>query len=190
MALTFANKVTIGRILAVPIFIAIVLYYSPQRDYLRYWALGIFLLAMITDMVDGYIARTRQQKTRAGAILDPLADKMLLMSAFICLYKIGVFFSIVHFPVWLVVGVISRDVILLLGAMLIYLVHGQLSLAPSQWGKASTLFQALSIIGMLLQWPDFLELWYVTIVLTTVSGVGYIYNGIKVLNAPSAKNIF
>lgn len=184
MALTFANKVTIGRILVVPFFIGVILYYSPQRGHLRYAALGIFLLAVITDVIDGYIARTRHQKTRAGAILDPLADKMLLMSAFICLYKVGVFFEAVHFPVWLVVAVISRDAILLLGAMIIFLVHGKLTIVPTRWGKASTFFQILSIMGMLLQWPHSYFIWYATIILTVISGVGYIRSGIKILNAP------
>src|SRR3989338_2065947 len=112
MGLTFANKITIVRIVAVPFFIATVLYYSPEENYLRYVALGIFLFAVISDVIDGYIARTRDQKTRAGAILDPLADKLLLISAFICLYKIGIQLGEIHFPVWFVVAVISRDVIL------------------------------------------------------------------------------
>ena len=92
MALTFANKVTVGRILIVPFFIATVMYISPLHEYFRWVALGLFLVAVISDIIDGYIARTRGQKTKAGAILDPLADKILLISAFICLYiKRGVF---------------------------------------------------------------------------------------------------
>src|SRR3989338_7065868 len=87
-SLSFANKVTIVRILTVPFFIATVLYYAPERDYLRLAALCIFLVAVISDVIDGYIARTWKEKTKAGAILDPLADKLLLISAFICLYKI------------------------------------------------------------------------------------------------------
>ena len=71
MPLTLANKLTIGRILAVPFFIATVVYYTPERDYLRYVALGIFCLAILTDVIDGYVARTQNQKTVAGAILDP-----------------------------------------------------------------------------------------------------------------------
>ena len=175
---------TIGRILAVPFFIATVLYYSPERDYLRYVALGIFLFAVISDVIDGYIARTRNQKTIAGAILDPLADKMLLISAFICLYKIGVYFDPhLHLPVWLVVAVISRDVILLLGAMIIHLVQGKLIIDPTRWGKATTFFQVFCIIGALLQWPFVAVLWYVTLTLTVISGLGYIREGIKTLNA-------
>lgn len=185
MGLTFANKVTIGRILAVPFFIAAILYYSPARDYLRYVGLGIFLFAVISDVIDGYIARTRNQKTKAGAILDPLADKILIISAFLCLYKIGIYFTgpgAVQFPIWLVVAVISRDVILLLGSMIIHLVRGEFNVNPTRWGKITTFFQVFCVIGVLLQWSFSSAIWYVTVVFTVISGIGYIRDGIKILN--------
>jgi len=188
MALSFANKVTVGRILIVPFFIVTALYYVPERDYLRFVALGIFLVAMISDVIDGYIARTRHQKTKAGAILDPLADKLLLISAFLCLYKIDVFFGEVQFPLWVVVSIISRDIILLLGAMIIYMIHGRLDIFPTKWGKATTLLQVLCIVGIFLQWTFSWMIWYGAVVLTVISGLGYIRNGIKVLNAPVIKN--
>lgn len=186
MSLTFANKITICRILAVPFFIATVLYYSPARDHLRYVALGVFLFAVISDVIDGYVARTRHQRTRAGAILDPLADKFLLISAFICLYKVGVQFPGLRFPIWLVVTVISRDVILLIGSMLIYIIHGELSIEATKWGKCSTFLQVITVIVMLLQWPAPMMLWYLVVILAVISGVGYIRNGIKVINVPSS----
>ncbi len=182
MALNFANKVTIFRILAVPFFIAGVLYYSPQRDFLRYVSLGIFLLAVISDAVDGYIARTLRQKTKGGAILDPLADKILLISAFICLYAKGSFPSGIRFPLWIILFVISRDVILLLGSMIIYIVHGDLEIEPTKWGKLTTFFQTLCIFGILLQFKFSFIIWYATAALTAISGFGYIRKGIKVLN--------
>lgn len=185
MPLTFANKITICRIVLVPFFIAVLLYYSPDRDYLRFAALGIFLFAVVSDVIDGYIARTRHQKTKAGAILDPLADKLLLISAFLCLYKIGVYFETVRFPIWLVVAVISRDVILLLGATIIFIVKGgDLIVDPTRWGKGTTFFQILSVLGVLGQWPFPLTwpIWAMTLVLTVISGVDYIRHGIKILN--------
>ena len=187
-SLSFANKVTIVRILAIPLFIATILYYSPQKDYLRFAALSIFLLAVITDIIDGYIARTHHQKTMAGSMLDPLADKLLLISAFICLYKIDGLLGAIKFPLWLVLAVISRDVILLLGSMIIYLVQGHLSIVPTRWGKATTFFQILCIFGILLQIPISFILWYLTVALTLISGVGYIKKGIKVLNATAENN--
>lgn len=184
MALTFANKITILRILAVPFFIATVLYYSPERDYFRQVALAIFLFAVISDVIDGYIARRHHQKTKAGAILDPLADKLLLISAFICLYKVGVYFEVVRFPVWLVVTVISRDVILLLGSMIIQIIHGDIDIAPTLWGKASTFFQVFCVIGMFLQWAFSPVIWLMTLVFALISVVDYIRRGIKILNTP------
>ena len=183
--LTFANKVTICRILAVPVFITTISYYGPEREYLRYTALGILFAAVLSDVIDGYIARTHKQKTKAGAILDPLADKLLIISAFICLYKAGDWLGAIHFPLWVVLAIISRDVILLLGSMIIYLVQGDLNISPTRWGKATTFFQILCIFGIILQWPFSQGLWYITIILTVISGVGYIRKGVKVLNASS-----
>lgn len=182
MSLTFANKITICRILIVPFFISTVLYYTPEKDYLRYVALGIFMFAVISDLIDGYVARTRHQKTKAGAILDPLADKILLISAFLCLYKIGAAFNGIEFPVWFVVAVISRDAALILGTMIIYLVHGDLDINPTPWGKASTFFQISSVIGILLQWDFSPILWDITTVFIFISGVDYIRIGIKIIN--------
>lgn len=186
MNLTFANKITLARILAVPFFIIAILYYSPEREHIRYVALGIFLFAVISDIVDGYIARTRNQKTQAGVILDPLADKLLLISAFVCLYLRGPLFSSYPFPLWLVVAVISRDVILLIGSTLIYMIHGHMPEEATRWGKTSTFFQVLTVISMLLQVP-FVFLWYVCLLFTVISGTDYIRRGIKIMNVPSPK---
>lgn len=183
MALTFANKITVCRIVAVPFFIATVLYYTPQNDYLRLVALGIFLFAVISDWIDGYVARHYRQRTKAGAVLDPVADKLLLMSAFICLYKVGaVIGGGIYFPIWLVVGVISRDVILLSGAAIIRLFHGDFEVAPTVWGKATTFFQILAILGILLRLPWMSAVWLPAILLTALSGIDYIRKGIKIIN--------
>lgn len=183
MGLTLANKVTVGRIVIVPLFIATVLNYSPERDYLRWVSLALFLMATISDVIDGYIARRFYQKTTAGAILDPLADKLLLISAFLCLYIVGVYFPIFHFPIWFVVVIISRDVILLLGALIIQSMTGKLKIEPNRWGKGAAFFQTLCILGMILQWPLSAYLWPLTVVVTVVSGLIYIREGIRVLNA-------
>lgn len=188
MGLTFANKVTICRIITVPIFILTLAYYSPEREYLRQVGVGIFFLAVLSDVIDGYIARTRYQKTKAGSLLDPLADKFLLISAFVCLYKIEGLSGDILLPLWFIVTVISRDVILLLGSMIIYLVQGCLDIEPSRWGKVTTFFQILCVFGVLLRIEAFHVLWYVTAIITAISGIGYIREGIKVLNASSNQN--
>lgn len=185
MAMTLANKVTVGRIILVPLFIATVLNYSPERDYLRLVAFGLFLLAAISDVVDGYIARRYYQKTPAGAILDPLADKLLLISAFVCLYIVGSSFSVLKFPVWFVVTIISRDVILLLGALIIQSTMGRLKIEANQYGKVTAFLQTFCIFGMLLQIPFSEWLWPLTVIMTFISGLIYIIQGIRVLNGIS-----
>ncbi|MDE1919976.1 MAG: CDP-alcohol phosphatidyltransferase family protein [Candidatus Omnitrophica bacterium] len=182
MALTFANKVTVGRILIVPFFIATVMYISSRHPILRWVALGLFLLAVASDIIDGYIARTRGQKTRAGAILDPLADKMLLISAFICLYIKRAYFSQIDFPLWFVVGIISRDVILLLGSMIIQLTTGKLEIEANRAGKLTAFLQIVCVLGVLLQMKFTFVFWYVALVVTFISGVVYIKEGIKAIN--------
>ena len=183
MALTFANKITVCRIVAVPFFIATVLYYTPQEDQLRFVALGIFLFAVISDAVDGYVARHYRQRTKAGAVLDPVADKLLLISAFLCLYKVGAAIGGgIHFPIWFVIGVVSRDVILLTGAAIVRLFHGDFEVEPTIWGKATAFFQILAILGILLRLPWVSAVWLPTVILTALSGIDYIRKGIKIMN--------
>ena len=165
-----------------PFLIATLMYYSTERDYLRFVALGIFSFAVISDVIDGYIARTFRQRTQAGAILDPLADKSLLISSFICLYTIGKDSLPFHFPAWLVVTVISRDVILLIGAMLIYIIHRKMPMEATLWGKASTFFQVAAVIGMLIQWPPSEVFWFFAVLAACVSGLDYIRHGIRLIN--------
>lgn len=187
MSLSFANKVTIFRIISVPVFIASVLYYNPQRDILRFISLGIFSLAVLSDVIDGYIARRWREKTKAGAILDPIADKLLLISAFICLYLVADKFPAgLKFPLWFVLVVVSRDAIILLGAGIIYAIQGDLEVIPTKWGKATTFFQVLSVMGLFLQFEFSFLIWYLTVVFTVISGIGYLRRGVKILNVSGA----
>ena len=179
MALTFANKITVGRILIVPFFIATVLYYTPERDYFRLIALGVFLTAVVTDVIDGYIARRLHQRTKVGAILDPVADKLLLSSAFIYLYNVGLRFPKFDFPIWLVVGLISRDAILFLGASVLQMTTGRMEVEANFFGKMTAFLQILCVMGMLLQLEVSKILWPVTFTITIVSGLIYIREGMK-----------
>ncbi len=185
MALNVANRITVGRILAVPVFIYTLLYYAPQRSYLRWVALSVFLLAVLSDVIDGYIARVYRQNTRAGAILDPLADKLLLISGFVCLSFVAHAWGPVVFPLWFVVAVVSRDIILLIGAMIIFLVRGDLDVKPSIWGKATAFLQVMCILGIFWQWPFSLYLCDVTLILVIISSLDYIRDGIKLINEPT-----
>ncbi|MDP2652692.1 MAG: CDP-alcohol phosphatidyltransferase family protein [Candidatus Omnitrophota bacterium] len=190
MSFTFATKVTIFRILAVPFFILSVLYYAPGKDYLRFVALGIFLLAVGSDIFDGYIARRWEQRSPAGVLLDPLADKLLLMSAFLCLYLIGPQLPHIRFPLWLVIAVICRDVILLIGAGLILIFHnGQFSAQATRWGKISTFAQCCAVIWLLLQGPMAMAVWIPALAFTVVSGTDYLFRGMRLLNDPHKETL-
>jgi len=179
--MNIANKISTFRILTVPFFIASLMYYTPEREYLRWLAFGIFLLAVVSDAVDGYVARKSRQKSKAGLILDPLGDKVLLMSAFICLYFVN---TGVTFPLWFVFVVISRDILILLGVVVMYMVRQKLDILPTIWGKLTTTFQMLSVISVFLRCGYCQYLWWLTIAFTVISGLDYIRRGFKVLYAP------
>ncbi|RKY32293.1 MAG: CDP-diacylglycerol--glycerol-3-phosphate 3-phosphatidyltransferase [Candidatus Omnitrophota bacterium] len=179
--MNFANKISTFRILCVPFFIASLIYYNPQREYLRLVALSIFILAVVSDAVDGYIARKAKQKSEAGLILDPLGDKLLLVSAFILIYL--KFPGGVRFPMWVILVVITRDVLILLGAVVIFMVKKDINIVPTLWGKLTTIFQMLTITVVLLYWKYAFIFWWLAIFFTLVSGVDYIMRGFKMLYA-------
>jgi len=181
--MNFANKISTFRILTVPFFIATLIYYSPSRDYLRFVALGIFIIAVISDAVDGYIARKSKQQSKAGLVLDPLGDKLLLVSSFICLFLRQDLPAGIYFPIWVTLIVISRDVLILLGAVVIFIIRHDINVFPTYWGKLTTTFQMLSVISVLLQWNFSYILWWVAVSFTVISGIDYIMRGFKILYA-------
>jgi CDP-diacylglycerol--glycerol-3-phosphate 3-phosphatidyltransferase len=176
--MNIANKISLFRILNVPFFVASLVYYSNEKDFLRYVALSIFCLAVLSDTLDGFLARKTKQKSKAGLVLDPLADKLLLMSAFICL-SFDKF--VLKFPSWVTLIVISRDAIILLGATLIYILKNNLEIYPSRWGKLTTVFQMVAVICLLLRLEFSPIFWSLAIFFTLISGIDYIHKGFKVL---------
>jgi len=179
--MNFANKISTFRILSVPFFIASLTYYSAERSYFRLVALAIFILGVISDAVDGYIARKSKQYSQAGLILDPLGDKLLLMSAFICLSLKSEF--TLRFPLWVTLIVISRDIMILLGALVIYIVKQDIKISPTRWGKLTTTLQMCSVIVVLLQLRLAPILWWVAASFTLISGMDYLRRGFKTLYA-------
>lgn len=175
--MNFANKITISRIILVPVFIAALIYYRPGQEMFRYMAFLIFSVAVLSDAVDGLIARRRPSKSRLGPFLDPIADKLLLVSAFVTL-SLNSNFSL---PAWLTIIVVSRDVIILLGSALIHIQTASLHIEPSRLGKMTTFFQMSTILATLLL-PDFSRfLWHLTAFFTICSGAGYIIRGSRIL---------
>jgi cardiolipin synthase len=186
--MTTANKVTIARILLIPFFIVQVIYYSRTGNELyRFGALLAFALAGLGDALDGYIARHYNQRSELGAILDPLADKLLLLSSIIllCLENHHRFDRL---PVGLAVTVLSRDTILVLGVGMIHYTCGKVRVRPRLSGKVATVLQMAAVLWVLLRWPaPFLRVLAIAAgLLTALSGVLYMLDGIRQLNAHPA----
>jgi len=158
-----------------------VYYDYPEKDYLRFVALGIFILGVISDGLDGFIARKAKLQSKAGLILDPLGDKLLLMSAFIFLSpmsNLGL-----KFPLWVSFIIISRDLIIIIGAVVIYMVKQTIDVYPTKWGKLTTAFQMLSVIFVLLQSKLAVFIWWPAVFFTIISGTDYVKRGFKILYA-------
>lgn len=183
--MTTANKVTILRILLVPFFVVEVLYYVNTDDEVhRLLALLSFAVASILDGVDGYIARHYNQKSELGAILDPLADKLLLVSGVVVL-SFDHTPQLERIPLGLTGTIIGRDVVLLLGLIVIQMTVGKVTVRPRMVGKVATVLQMSAVLWILLKWPS-AELAYLiwgTAICTGVSGVWYVFDGMRQLSA-------
>ncbi len=177
-----ANKITIVRILLIPFFITCFIYYSPERDFLRFIALAIFTISVLTDAIDGYIARRYYQKTQLGTALDPIADKLLITSAFICLSVIATLPGGLRIPCWVSIVVISRDIFIVLGSAVIYTLVSKIEFKPSRLGKITATLQMITIIMVLLQFKYSYIIWTTTVVFTALSGIGYLIRGNRILN--------
>src|SRR5208283_586964 len=171
--LSVPNSITFIRIVIIPVFVTALVY--NRVDY----ALFLFIVASISDMFDGLLARMTSQQTRLGAFLDPLADKFLLMTSFILFSVYG------WIPVWMTITVISRDLIVTLGWLLLYLLYDITKVEPSLTGKAAIAAQLVLIAYTLFSrtFPGFPppEGWMFIIVtlLTMISGLQYIYRGLR-----------
>jgi len=181
-SLTIPNLITLTRILLTPLFI-IFLIQGRHRQ-----ALAILILAGVSDLADGLIARWWQQKSRLGAYLDPLADKLLMCGSFVTL---GISRAI---PSWLTVVVLSRDVIIGLGVLIMRLADYPLVIRPSLASKCTTTFQLITVTLVLLVKGKFCRLplgimssiFYLTGGLTIISGVHYVFRELMQVSQNSA----
>ncbi len=176
--MNLANKLTMLRILMIPVFIA-VLVYSKDRDIVyRYIALGIFVMASATDALDGYVARKYNMITDFGKLMDPLADKILVSSALIILIELG------NISSWIVSIVIAREFII--SGIRLIATEKNIIIAASPLGKLKTVSQMLSVILMLLSIEAIsfitdISVWLMCI-LSVVSLLDYIIKNKKVLS--------
>ena len=188
--LTLATKVTLIRLMGVPVFIVLLLYYTlglaagTQVELYRRLALGLFIAVAATDALDGYLARSRNEITRLGRFLDPLADKTLLLSALILLTRPNLPQLEPHIPVWFTGLVISRDVILVVGYSVVHHFATTVTVQPRIAGKVATVLQMLVIVWVLMQAPAPHFLWLVggAAFFTALAGVQYVLDGMRQLD--------
>jgi len=185
--ITVPNLLTVFRMVLIPVFVSLLFY---QRFV---YALGIFILAGITDGLDGLLARRFDQKSQLGTILDPIADKLMLVTSFVVLSMRSVFPQPLpsHLPVpfWVTVAVISRDVFILVGAAAINIVTGFRGFRPSMLGKINTVVQifAIAIIIFAASVPYgtgyYLPTLYTTVfAFSVLSGAHYVFFVSRLVN--------
>ncbi len=197
--MTTANKITIGRIMMIPFFVLMALYYGRSvahghpQEWMRFTAIAIFVIAAASDGIDGYIARRYHQMSKLGTILDPIADKGLLLAGIITL-SVGNWQY--EFPLWFPVLVIARDIALITGVLAVYLINGDARVRPSWLGKTATVAQMIALgCAMLFSGAEakariaghevaFLDLpVFVAGFFTLVSGLLYVRDGIRQLHS-------
>ena len=171
------NKLTVMRVILIPFFVAALLYDNGSSQTMRIVANVIFIVASLTDLFDGKIARKYNLVTNFGKFMDPLADKLLVCSALICLIQLG------QLPAWVVIIIISREFIIS-GFRLVAADNGFV-IAASYWGKFKTTFQMIAVILMIFNIPALatvtMIMLVIAVVLTVISLVDYVAKNIEVL---------
>ena len=171
------NKLTVMRVILIPFFVAALLYDNGSSQTMRIVANVIFIVASLTDLFDVKIARKYNLVTNFGKFMDPLADKLLVCSALICLIQLG------QLPAWVVIIIISREFIIS-GFRLVAADNG-IVIAASYWGKFKTTFQMIAVILMIFNIPVLatvtMIMLVIAVVLTVISLVDYVAKNIEVL---------
>ena len=175
------NKLTVLRVILIPIFVAFLLL-SPGNDTFKWIALAVFIIASLTDLADGKIARKYNLVTDFGKFMDPLADKLLVCSAMICLIDLG------RIPSWIVVIIIAREFIIS-GFRLVAADNGRV-IAASYWGKFKTTFQMIMVILMIANLGDVIPFYnlatkiimWIALELTIISLIDYIVKNKDVMS--------
>ena len=171
------NKLTILRVIMIPFFVAALLYDGGANQNMRYVAAALFIIASLTDMLDGKIARKDNLVTNFGKFMDPLADKLLVCSALICMIELR------ELPAWMVIIIISREFIIS-GFRLVASDNGVV-IAASYWGKFKTTFQMIGVVLLIFNIPVLSTLTtiivWIALALTVISLVDYIVKNAGVL---------
>lgn len=171
--MTLASKITVLRIMAIPLFVIALL------EHRLGWARLIFVLSVFSDALDGAIARLRGERTALGSFLDPLADKLLLLATYVAFSTLG------WIPVWVFIAVLSRDLLIVLGWTVVYILTGNSKIQPRPLGKLTTALQMTVAVGKLFDVPAPLyhACLYAMVAATLLSVGDYVWIGNKRLGA-------
>jgi CDP-diacylglycerol---glycerol-3-phosphate 3-phosphatidyltransferase len=169
--MNLANKLTMLRIILVPVFLFFI---AIRIKYGIYIATGVFIIAALTDTLDGYVARSRNQVTKFGKFMDPLADKLIVTAALVSLVEMK------QLPSWVVMIIIARE-FAITGLRAVAASEGVI-IAASKWGKAKTVIQIIAIIAVLMNIAFSRVLIIIAVLITIISGVDYLYKNRKILN--------
>ena len=171
------NKLTVLRVILIPFFVVSMMIENGANQTFRYVAAAIFIIASLTDMLDGKIARKYNLVTNFGKFMDPLADKLLVCSALICLIQLG------QLPAWMVIIIVSREFII--SGFRLVAAEQEIVIAASYWGKFKTTFQMIAVVLMILNFEALsavtLICTWAALILTIISLVDYIAKNHKVL---------
>jgi len=176
--LTLANKLTWGRIAAIPFIAAgIVLYRPGETEWLRYAVIALFCAAILTDALDGAVARGLNQRTKLGAFLDPLADKLLINVSFIFMAVQDGFAGAI--PRWVPPVILARDLLIVVGARIAIGISDRRVFKPRVLGKVTTALQMAALLAVLSGMPFAYKLTLAAVVLTAASCVDYLWSGVR-----------
>jgi CDP-diacylglycerol--glycerol-3-phosphate 3-phosphatidyltransferase len=172
-----ANAITLLRLALIPVFVALLLIYRPEAglEGVRIAAFVVFVTAALSDGVDGYIARHYNQRTRLGAVLDPMADKLLTNISFVFLAVLPSFATRV--PMWLPVIVLGRDITIASGSYLLNRYMGPLTVRPRILGKAATVAHSVAIAAVVINLPYADRIVLMTAVISVMSLADYLLHG-------------
>lgn len=181
--LTLSNKISLSRIFCIPPLVFCITQVQ-HNHYYRYACLLIMLIIGLSDILDGYLARKRNEITMLGKYLDPIADKLVLTISYIMLSSDHIWPE-PRFPNWIPVVIVCRDLLLMLGTIALLLITGRMNCQPTILGKTATCLQIVTIlslfIGNHIPLPALTTIWLMTVVFTFVSGLLYMYKGVKQL---------
>lgn len=170
------NSITLVRILLVPVFAACLYYTNNGFPFLRDITLSLFVICIVSDAVDGILARSLKMKTVLGTILDPVADKLLLLTAYILLSVQGMV------PAWIAIVVVSRDIIIISGILISGVMGNSIPIRPRILGKVTTFLQMITVVMALIGHPSLEPMVFITATLTIISGFDYVYRGVRFVN--------